>query len=163
MSRMDDSSSATPVTLVLVTDQIACQRLIAGGRQLADEQGTHLGVVNVTQNTAKGNPKAIEYLYQISKDHDATMMIYYSAQPMKRLTEIIAQQAPANIVTGLPHGEHSVLYRLWVRFRQTHFFVVEEDGNLSPIALESRVPTHSIGNIQRRGLYENPDDFLSFF
>lgn len=36
MSQIDDTSSATPVTLVLVTDQFVCQWLIAVGRQLAD-------------------------------------------------------------------------------------------------------------------------------
>lgn len=92
------------------------------------------------------------------------MMIYYSAKPIQRLTEIISQQAPVNIITGVPQGDHSMLHRLWMRFKDINFFVVEADGKLSPVTLKDRV-LHKCQawKMQRSDLYENSDYHLSFF
>ena len=61
-----------PVTMVLVTDQFHCRRLIMAGRQLADREGASLEVVNVAAPGAERNPQAIEYLFQTSQPITAT-------------------------------------------------------------------------------------------
>ena len=43
-----------PVTMVLVTDQFHCRRLIMAGRQLADREGASLEVVNVAEAPCSG-------------------------------------------------------------------------------------------------------------
>ena len=47
-----------PVTLVLVTDQFHCQRLITAGRQLADQTGTALEVVENGFKVHNSSPSA---------------------------------------------------------------------------------------------------------
>lgn len=71
-----------PLTLVLVTDQFKCERLIRAGRQLAQRDGTTLEVINVAAAGVAQNPEAIEYLYRISKENDAAMMIHYSERAL---------------------------------------------------------------------------------
>ena len=80
-----------PVIMVLVTDQFRCKRLITGGRVLADRDGAQLEVVNVIAAGAERNPDAIEYLFQASRENDASMTIHYSAsaRPQRFLGELI--------------------------------------------------------------------------
>ncbi len=134
-----ESRSLTPVTMVLVTDQFRCERLITAGRSLAKRCGTSLSVINVAGDNVERNPQAIEYLYQVSKDNDATMMIHYSHDPVKYMTQLIREQMPSNVVTGMPQGGNSMLHRIWMRFEQISFFVVDDEGELSPVTLKDRV------------------------
>ena len=134
-----EAKPLTPVTMVLVTDQFRCERLITAGRALADRSGTSLSVINVAGDAAERNPQAIEYLYQVSKDNNATMMIHYSDDQTKYLIQLIREEMPSNVVTGMPQGKSSLLHRIWMRFEQISFFVVDEKGKLSPVTLKDRV------------------------
>lgn len=134
-----EAKPLAPVTMVLVTDQFRCERLITAGRQLADRCGTSLSVINVAGDNVERNPQAIEYLYQVSRDNDATMMIHYSHDPVKYLLQLIRKEMPANVVTGIPQGDNSMLHRLWMRFGQIGFFVVDEEGKATPVTLKDRV------------------------
>ncbi|MEA5010557.1 MAG: hypothetical protein VB100_02410 [Angelakisella sp.] len=132
-------SRLEPVTVVLVTDQFRCERLITEGRKIADRCGTTLNVINVAVSSAERNPQAIEYLYQVSKDNDATMMIHYSHDPVKYISQMFRDSTPANVVTGMPQANNSMLHRLWMRFEQVSFFVVEENGEAAPVTLKDKV------------------------
>ncbi|MCI8653724.1 MAG: hypothetical protein HFF11_08545 [Angelakisella sp.] len=127
-----------PVTLVLVTDQFHCQRLITAGRQLADQTGTALEVVNVADPGRARNPQAIEFLFQTSRDHDAAMTIHYSAKPEHFLGELILERSPAAVVTGLPGEGSSLLRKLWLRFDKTAFYLVDQEGALRPVSVLDR-------------------------
>ncbi len=134
-----EAKPLNPVTMVLVTDQFQCERLITAGRGLADRCGTALSVINVAEDKAERNPQAIEYLYQVSRDNDATMVIHYSDDSVKYLTQLIREEMPANVITGMPKGGSSLLHRIWMRFEQISFFVVNEEGEAVPITLKDRV------------------------
>ena len=105
-----------PVIMVLVTDQFRCKRLITGGRVLADRDGAQLEVVNVIAAGAERNPDAIEYLFQASRENNASMTIHYSAsaRPQRFLGELIQKQRPAAVVTGLPGEGSTLLQKLWI-------------------------------------------------
>lgn len=127
-----------PVIMVLVTDQFRCKRLITGGRVLADRDGAQLEVVNVIAAGAERNPDAIEYLFQASRENDASMTIHYSAsaRPQRFLGELIQKQRPAAVVTGLPGEGSTLLQKLWMRFEdEVDFYVVDHDGELRPVTL----------------------------
>lgn len=132
-------SGQQPVTMVLVTDQFRCQRLIVAGRALADRTATQLEVINVANPSIPQNPEAIEFLFQESKEYDATMMVHYSAEPEKFLVELIKEHQPSHVVSGMPQEENSLLHRIWTRFTKVGFFTVSEEGTLSPVTLGSRV------------------------
>ena len=128
-----------PITMVLVTDQFQCERLIKAGRALADELGTSLEVINVAAAGVERNPQALEFLFQVSKDHGALMMIHYSDDPAKFITRLIRDEMPSSVVTGLPQQQGSLLHRIWTRFETISFYTVEHDGTVRPITLKDRV------------------------
>ena len=138
-NRTDTGMMLQPLTLVLVTDQFKCERLIRAGRQMADRDGTTLEVINVAAVGAERNPEAIEYLYRISKENDAVMMIHYSDEPARFITQLIRECCPSNVVTGLPQKSNSMLHKIWMRFEQISFFTVDHDGILNPVTLRDRV------------------------
>lgn len=126
-----------PVIMVLVTDQFRCKRLITAGRVLADREGAQLEVVNVIAAGAERNPDAIEYLFQASRENNASMTIHYSAsaRPQRFLGGLIQKQRPAAVVTGLPGEGSTLLQKLWMRFDEVDFYMVDHDGELRPVTL----------------------------
>lgn len=129
-----------PLTLVLVTDQHHCERLITAGRLLADQKGHQLEVVNVSCGGGS-DPEAIEYLFQASREQGASMTVHYSrsARPERFLTRLIQRQQPAAVVTGLPGEESDLLPKLWTRFSQVDFYMVDHDGEPRPVTIADRV------------------------
>lgn len=135
------TADATPlqqVTMVLVTDQFQCHRLISAGQQLAGS-GTRLEVINVASSGAERNHEALEYLYQVSKDSGAIMTIHYSENPTKFLAGFIDDAMPAQIVTGIPQQTGSFLHKIWTRFETIAFYTVDMDGQLHAVTLKDRV------------------------
>ena len=128
-----------PITMVLVTDQFQCQRLIKAGRQLADKLGTSLEVINVAAAGAERNHQALELLFQVSKDHNALMMIHYSSDPAKFITRLIRDEMPQVVVTGLPQQTGSLLHKIWTRFETISFYTVDHDATVRPVTLKDRV------------------------
>lgn len=62
-----------PTVLVLVTDQLSCDRLILAGRALADEHQCVLEVQNIARFGNVPDPAAIEHLYRTSLNAGARM------------------------------------------------------------------------------------------
>lgn len=128
-----------PLTIVLVTDQFQCQRLIVAGRELANRNGTSLEVINIANPNTAQNPEAVEFLFQISKENDAVMMVHYSNEPAKFLSALIKERQPACVVSGMPQSSNSLLHKLWTRFRMIAFYTVDERGIADPVTLSDRV------------------------
>ena len=131
MTAAFDGATTNPVTMVLVTDQFECQRLITAGRRLADEAGNSLAVINVSAAGSERNHQALEHLFCVSRENGATMMIHYSDNPAHFISGSIRDQATMQVVTGLPNQEHSLLHRIWTRFTKVAFYTVDLDGALS--------------------------------
>lgn len=70
--------------LVCVTGQKTCERLITEGASLAKEMQAELSVVHVARQGASllgsniAEAEALEYLFQISSDHGASMTVIRS-------------------------------------------------------------------------------------
>lgn len=133
------SNTLQPVTVVLVTDQFHCQRLIVAGRELAARTGSQLEVINVANPEVPQNPEAIEFLFQVSKEHDATMMVHYSGEPLRLIAGLLQEQQPEAVVSGMPREENSLLHKLWTRFSEVSFYTVNAQGQMAPVTLGSRV------------------------
>lgn len=119
--------------LVLVTDQMSCDRLIVAGRALADREGLALQVVNVSRLGSVPSPEAMEHLYQVSREHGAVMRAEYSENPEKTIVGLLKDQSPAHVVTGLPGKGGTLLQRLWTRFGALSFHMVAEDGSMREV------------------------------
>jgi len=133
LKTMEAPGDFRPATMVLVTDQFHCQRLITAGRRLADERETALEVVNVADPGRPRNPEAIEFLFQTSREYNASMTIHYSPKPEHFLGELILERGPAAVVTGLPGAGSDLLRKLWLRFDEVDFYLVDQEGSLRPV------------------------------
>ena len=121
-------------TVVCVTTQSKCERLIKAGRRVADLTGTEHTVVNVSgTNITREDSEALDYLFNASKKYNALMTIFYSDDPYKTIVEYLKTNKASNVVTGMPQQKNSVLIRLWEKFTNTKFFTVEENGDLKEV------------------------------
>lgn len=139
MTEIPRAEIPVPLTMVLVTDQFQCQRLIVAGREIADRSGTPLEVINIANPKVPQNPAAVEFLFQISKENDAAMMVHYSDEPAKFLASLIKEKLPAYVVSGMPQSPNSLLHKLWTRFELISFYTVDASGIAEQITLSSRV------------------------
>lgn len=120
-------------TVVCVTNQRQCERLIKAGRVIAEISKTNLTVISVVNpGTKNQDAEALEYLFDVSKQNNAVMSIQYSTDPLRCIESFIRDNKAINVVTGLRAGQHSILPDLWKRFENTSFFTVTLEGELVP-------------------------------
>jgi len=118
-------------TVVCVTDQYSCERLIKAGRTLADISRTRLLVINVSNpDLSKCDNNALEALFSTSKEYEAVMNVYYSLDPLKTIGKCIKSEKAANVITGIPQKSESILCKLWSKFTSVNFFTVDNDGKI---------------------------------
>lgn len=90
------------ITLVCVTAQYSCERLIREGRKIANLTDTKLYVINIQQKDAWGNKfsKELEHLFLVSKKLDAQMITFFSDHPIEIINDCIVRSNVKNIVLG---------------------------------------------------------------
>ena len=120
-------------TVVLVTNQFKCERIIKSGKVLSDLTGTELLVLSVQSNEFPQNPDAINHLFDVSTKSGAVMNVMYSENVEKAIMQYIKQQKPKNVISGMPRGSGSILEKLWSKFQSVSFFTVDEEGKLSEV------------------------------
>ena len=120
-------------TVVCITDQRRCDRIIRAGRALADVTKTELAVINVVRTNHCYDAASIEYLFSVSRDNGAEMVLLYSEDVAKAIIRYIKDNRVAHLLTGIPAKGDSVTGKIWSKFSHINFFVVEEDGSLSEV------------------------------
>lgn len=134
-------------TVVLVTNQFCCERLIHSGKTLADATNTELCVYSVQSNRYPQNPLALEHLYHISKQYDAEMHVDYSDEPVRQIIRFIKSNKARNVLTGNPENEESILYTVWRKFTHINFFTVDAQGVTTAVSradLPARKPAAAL-------------------
>lgn len=128
-------------TLVFVTDQFRCERLISAGYELAKATRTTLVVMSVVPTGAAANAAAIERLYQVTRNHGAVMNVVYANEDVPGImSRSILQNKACHVVTGLPKDDTSVIVKLWRIHSAVNFYTVSLDGQLNAVPFESRRP-----------------------
>ena len=126
---------AVPVpkaTVVCVTSQLQCERIIRAGRSIANLSDTQLLVVNVSApDFSRQDGEALEHLFRISKENDAQMTVLYSDEAFKTLIDYIKKNNAVNVVTGMPQQGTSGLYKMWDKLGSVSFFTVDADGSFA--------------------------------
>lgn len=118
-------------TVVCVTNQRQCERLIKAGRVIADISKTDLTVISVVSpERVKHDTDALEYLFDVSKQNNAVMSIQYSTDPFKCIAGFIRDNKAINVVTGMRAGQNSILPTLWRNLQDTTFFTVTMEGEV---------------------------------
>ncbi len=130
---LEELQNKTPATVVCVTDQFACERIICAGRKVADITKTPLTVITVADTHRQPDPQALQHLFNVSKDNDAEMNMFCSDEPAKRIITFIKENKVANVLTGIPQNSNSVLFRMYRTFTHIKFFTVDIDGTVSEV------------------------------
>ncbi|MEM1485444.1 hypothetical protein V6615_11285 [Oscillospiraceae bacterium PP1C4] len=120
-------------TLVLVTDQFACERIIKSGRIIADLSRTDLTVLSVMRTGVETNPAALEHLFGVAKEYNARMTVEFSDNPQSAIVHFIRENKVVNAITGIPRNEDSILVRIWKTLLNVTFFTVTEKGELREV------------------------------
>jgi hypothetical protein len=130
-------------TIVFVTNQHRCDRLISAAHRVSGETGSELTVVGVLDCEYVLDPKAVDYLFIKSKEHKATMRLLFTDDKIDAMRKITAQFDVQNIITGMPQSHDSVVYDLWREFPDKSFFTVDCDGELIEVAMKQPVQTYT--------------------
>ena len=120
-------------TLVLVTDQFACERIIKAARVIADLSNTPLRVLSVMRPGVPANPQALEHLFGVAKEYGARMTVEFSDNPQSAIVHFIRDNRVVNAITGMPDGENSILVRMWKTLLNVQFFTVSPNGELHEV------------------------------
>ena len=120
-------------TLVLVTDQFTCERIIKAARVIAYLSKTDLTVLSVMKTGAQINPAALEHLFGVAKEYGAKMTVEFSNNPQSAIVHSIRENRVINAVTGMPRDESSILVRMWKTLQNVTFFTVNEKGELHEV------------------------------
>jgi len=120
-------------TVVCITDQRKCDRIIRAGRAFADVTGTELSIISVIRSNYQYDAESIEYLFSVSKENGAEMVLLYSDDVAKAIIRYIKDNRVANLMTGIPAKGDPVTGKIWSKFSHINFFVVEQDGGLREV------------------------------
>lgn len=127
------TSPAHSRTVVLVTDQFQCERLIRSGRAVADISKTALLVLNVQSNDYPPNPEAIQHLFNVSSQNGAVMNLMYSDNAYKTIVNYLKNNKTTNVITGMPSSPGSIVHKIWNKFAHIKFFTVNQEGRLEEV------------------------------
>lgn len=126
-------------TVTLVTNQFSCDRIIRAARTVADQTQTELLVVNIQDAEYELNPKAIDYLFGLSKNNNATMHLTFTKDRLGVIFDTIGRYDCSNVVTGMPSSNDSILYSLWKKHPNKSFYTVDTTGELIEVASNATV------------------------
>ena len=120
-------------TIVCVTDQVNCERIIKRGKEIADKTHTNLYVINVDSGVTR-DLDAIEHLFRVSKENGAVMNIFYNKQVMDTIVNCIAEYNAVNVVSGIPRTVDSILNQLWETMPHIDYYMVGLKGDITLIS-----------------------------
>ena len=121
-------------TIVFVTNQFCCDRIIHAAREVAQKTCTELNIVQILDNEYALDPEAIDYLFVQAKQVGATMRLISAPDKMALMRNTIASTDVRHVVTGMPSSNKSVLYGVWKQFPNKNFYVVDAEGGVIDVA-----------------------------
>lgn len=91
--------------MVCVTQQISCEKLIKKGSELAKDESDEIFVIHVIKDgwryfSEMEESDALEYLYTVSKEVDAELIVYKSDNIEKTLSDKAKENKIDTIVLG---------------------------------------------------------------
>lgn len=114
--------------LILVTDQASSERLIKAGSLLRnlDYPDYGLRVLSVQPRSRMGNnAPALQYLFNISRDVDAEMVVLFSDDPVSAAMDYIIKCGAGHVVHGQgPSGRSEFMEQLRDELDNVHFMEV---------------------------------------
>ena len=116
-------------TMVCVTVQSTCERLIREGAKYGD--GDNLQILHVAHPGQalmgfNDDPGALEYLYEIARNYHAEMHVIRADEVVETIVSMAEKNGIECIVMGArgAHGGHDYAYTLKARLPQVNFVIV---------------------------------------
>ncbi len=138
------SHSPRAKTLVCVTDQRNCDRIIKSASVIANMTSTDLNVINIGNPERMQDPHSIEYLFNVTSQYGGEMTVVYHNEPTKAIVKYIKSNKVGNLVTGLPESTNSVLHTLWSKFTHINCFTVDKNGEIAEVHSPAKAAKQSI-------------------
>ena len=117
-------------TVVFVTNQFSCDRLIHAAHEIAQKTKTELNIIEILDSEYALDPKAIDYLFMMAKKANGIMRLISAPDKLALMRKTVGARDVQCVVTGIPSSENSVLHDLWKKFPQKSFYVVDHAGIL---------------------------------
>lgn len=127
---LDELEPERRATVVCVTNQFQCDRIIKAGRVMADLSNTTLNVISVANPDRSQDPAALQHLFDVTKENRGSMSILYASDPAKAIIRYLKENKTSNVLTGMPENENSILYQIWEKFTHITFLTVTPEGEL---------------------------------
>jgi K+-sensing histidine kinase KdpD len=121
-------------TLARVTNPCSCDRIISAASILAERDENDLVVVCIIDEEFALNAEAVEYLFGLAKKHEAAMRLIFSANKEESIYDVLENCGCSSIITGMPGGGTSILYKLWKDYCELEFYVVDLEGQIVEVA-----------------------------
>ena len=123
----------TSSTIVCVTDQMNCDRIIKRGRDIADKTNTNLYVIHIDSGKER-DTTAIEHLFDVSKQNKAVMNIFYNNDVLDTIMDCIKEFDAVNVVSGMPQTIDSILNKLWVSMPHIDYYMIGINGDITLVS-----------------------------
>ncbi|NCA98425.1 MAG: hypothetical protein EOM08_00115 [Clostridia bacterium] len=131
------------MVLVCVTDQDACDRLIFAGRRLATIEHLELKVITVRPHHAKAGltGDSLEYLFSISKQLDAEMIVLFHDYAPEAVANFIQNNDTHYMIVGMPPDpDQSVfIHELESAFPEIPVISINEHGSLQRVRVHDEL------------------------
>jgi K+-sensing histidine kinase KdpD len=122
------------MVLVCVTDQESCGRLIETGRKLADITDNPLKVICVRPRRMESwfGSNEVEYLFNISKQLNAEMVIYFHDYAVEAVIDYIQSSDVHYVIVGMPPepGQSIFITGLEDHFPTLPIITLDQSGSL---------------------------------
>ncbi len=127
-----EKSTNQRAVLVCVTDQRACERLIAYGAGIAERENAELLILNVQNRTFQADVRsdALEYLFQIANRYHADMSVFYNADPIRISNDFISRRNIIQLITGMPTDDGHFVINLQQMFPHIPLDMIPPAGML---------------------------------
>jgi K+-sensing histidine kinase KdpD len=127
------------MVLVCVTDQETCDRLIFSGKKLAVLEQIPLKVICVRPRQAAAwlASDEVEYLFSLSKQLDAEMVVLFHDYAIEAVEEYIEKQDVRFVLVGEPpeDGQSIFISGLEERFPHLPIITVDKNGMLQRVCV----------------------------
>lgn len=127
------------MVLVCVTDQDACDRLIFAGKRLATIEHLELKVITVLPQHSQAGlaGESLEYLFSISKQLDAEMIILFHDYAPEAVANFIQNNDTHYVIVGMPPDPDQSVFinELESEFPEIPVISIDEKGSLQLVRI----------------------------
>ena len=120
------------------------------GQLLSEQEGQSSEKLNIWEpvsythlstNIERMNRKALEHLYTVSMEYNASMNDLNAEHPFSAMADCIREYHAEHVITGAPKDNSVFMARLWKSFPEIYFYTVSGNNEIQNIHSTPEVVT----------------------